>query len=94
MARSTWRRAWWRSLPSIRWAAPVSRRLARWAMATTISRSRSSLAAGVPSGPAGGFCSTCRCAFKNICGSARIRSRTAGDAARQAAYNWPASRLL
>ena len=94
MVRSTWRRAWLRSLPSINWAAPASRRLARWAIAATISRSRSNSAGGVPAGPAGGFCSTGRCACRNLCGSASIRSRTDGEAARQAAYNWPAARLL
>ena len=69
----------------------ASRRLARRVMATTISRSRSS--AATPS-TGGGSASRCRCAFRNNCGSCRIRWRMAGVASRQAAYNCPASRLL
>ena len=71
--------------------APASRRLARRMMATAMSRSRIS-AATLSAG--GGSASRCRCAFRNNCGSWRIRWRMAGVASRQAAYNCPASRLL
>jgi len=71
--------------------APASCRLARRMMATTMSRSR--ISAATPSA-GGGSASRCRCAFRNSCGSCRIRWRIAGVASRQAAYNCPASRLL
>jgi hypothetical protein len=68
---------------------PRKRRLARRIIAITTSRSRdNSTIAG-----AAGLFSCCRCVFKNNCGSASRRRRTAGVALRQAAYNWPASRL-
>jgi len=90
-ARSIW---WSRCLlcgRSTSTVAPASRRLARRVMATTISRSR--ISAATPSA-GGGSASRCRCAFRNNCGSCRIRWRMAGVASRQAAYNCPASRLL
>ncbi len=69
-------------------AAPVSRLCARRTIAATISRSRNSSAPV----PAGAFSWACRCVLKNRSGASRMRWRMAGDALRQAAYNWPASR--
>ena len=67
---------------------PASRRLARRVIAITISRSRDS------SARAGNGGSHFRCVFRNNCGCSKIRWRMAGVAFRQAAYNWPASRLV
>ena len=83
-------RASWHCPRSISTVAPVSRRLARFVMATTICRSRNSSAAE----DEGGSASACRCVFRNNWGCSRIRCRIEGEAFRQAAYNCPASRLV
>ena len=69
---------------------PRRRRRARRRMASVTSRSRSTSAIAGN----GGSSVTMRCVFKNSCGSANRRARTAALASRQAAYNWPASRQL
>jgi hypothetical protein len=69
---------------------PRRRRRARRRMASVTSRSRSTSAIA---GNGGSSVETRR-VFKNSCGSANRRARTAALASRQAAYNWPASRQL
>ena len=69
---------------------PRRRRLARRRMASVTSRSRSTSAIA---GNGGSPVET-RCVFKNSCGCANNRARTAALASRQAAYNWPAARQL
>lgn len=77
-----------RSMSSSAVGDSSSCRLARRAMAVTLSRSRTSSSTGEGAGWG------CRCAFKNNCGCSSIRCRILGDAPRQASYNCRAWRLL
>ena len=69
---------------------PRRRRLARRRMASVTSSSCSTSAIA---GNGGSSVET-RWTFRNSCGSANSRTRTAALASRQAAYNWPAARQL